>query len=57
MRTAAPGPIARAGGRERHSKMDIGHWLESGAIALRLGADSKRQALAALSEVAGRVLR
>ena len=37
--------------------MDIGHWLEPGAIALRLGADSKRQALAALSEVAGRALR
>ena len=36
--------------------MDIGQWLEPGAIALRLGADSKRQALAALSEVAGRVL-
>jgi PTS system nitrogen regulatory IIA component len=38
-------------------RMDIGHWLEPGAIALRLGADGKRQALAALSEVAGRVLR
>ena len=37
--------------------MDIGDWLEPGAIALRLGADSKRQALAALAEVAGRVLR
>ncbi len=37
--------------------MDIGHWLEPGAIALRLGADSKRQALAALAEVAGRALR
>ena len=37
--------------------MDIGQWLEPGAIALRLGADSKRQALVALAEVAGRVLR
>ena len=37
--------------------MDIGHWLEPGAIALRLGADSKRQALAAMAEVAGRVFR
>ncbi len=37
--------------------MDIGHWLEPGAIALRLGADGKRQALAALSGVAARVLR
>ena len=37
--------------------MDIGHWLEPGAIGLRLGADSKRQALAALAGLAGRVLR
>ncbi len=37
--------------------MDIGQWLEPGAIALRLGADSKRQALAAMAEVAGRVFR
>ncbi len=37
--------------------MEIGQWLEPGAIALRLGADSKRQALAALAEVAGRVMR
>ena len=36
--------------------MDIGGWLEPGAIALRLGADSKRQALAALAEVAARVI-
>jgi nitrogen PTS system EIIA component len=36
--------------------MDIGEWLEPGAIALRLGADSKRQALAALAEVAARVI-
>ncbi len=36
--------------------MDIGQWLGQGAIALRLGADSKRQALAVLSETAGRVL-
>ena len=37
--------------------MTIAHWLDPGAIALRLGADSKRQALAALADVAGRVLR
>ena len=37
--------------------MEIGPWLEPNAIALRLGADSKRQALAALSTVAGRVLQ
>ncbi len=37
--------------------MDIGQWLGSGAIALRLGADSKRQALAGLAETSGRVLR
>ena len=36
--------------------MDIGDWLTRGAIALRLGADSKRQALAALAEVASRVI-
>ncbi len=36
--------------------MDIAHWLAPGAIALRLGADSKRQALAALAGVAGRAL-
>ena len=37
--------------------MDIGQWLEPGAVGLRMGADSKRQALAALAETAGRVLR
>lgn len=37
--------------------MTIGQWLEPGAIALRLGADSKRQVLAALAELAGRVLK
>ena len=36
--------------------MTIGEWLEPGAIALRLGADSKRQALSALAGVAGRAL-
>ncbi|MGC1302690.1 MAG: PTS sugar transporter subunit IIA [Caulobacteraceae bacterium] len=36
--------------------MDIGEWLEPGALALRLGADSKRQALAALADVAARVI-
>jgi nitrogen PTS system EIIA component len=36
--------------------MDIGDWLAPGAIALRLGADSKRQALTALAEVAARVI-
>jgi PTS system nitrogen regulatory IIA component len=37
--------------------MDIGSWLEPGAVALRFGADSKRQALCALADVAARVLR
>ena len=37
--------------------MTIGHWLEPEAIALRLGADSKRQALAALAELGARTLR
>ena len=47
----APGRVWDLGG------MAIGPWLGPGALALRLGADSKRQALAALSEVAARVLR
>jgi nitrogen PTS system EIIA component len=37
--------------------MTIGQWLEPDAIALRAGADSKRQALAALADLAGRKLR
>lgn len=37
--------------------MTIGQWLEPDAIALRAGADSKRQALAALAEFAGRRFR
>ena len=36
--------------------MDMGQWLEAGAIALKLRADGKRQALTALAGVAGRVL-
>ena len=36
--------------------MMIGPWLEPGAIALRLGADSKRQVIAAVADLAGRVL-
>jgi PTS system nitrogen regulatory IIA component len=36
--------------------MDMGHWLEAGAIALKLRVDGKRQALTALAGVAGRVL-
>ncbi len=37
--------------------MDIGQWLEPNAIALRQGAESKRQALSVMSELAGRALR
>ena len=37
--------------------MGIGQWLEPGAVALRFGADSKRQALAAVADVAARSLR
>jgi nitrogen PTS system EIIA component len=37
--------------------MQIGDFLERGAIALRLKAANKRQALAAVSEVAARALR
>ena len=37
--------------------MHIGDFLERGAIALRLKAANKRQALAALSEVASRALQ
>jgi PTS system nitrogen regulatory IIA component len=36
--------------------MDIAHWLDRGAIALKLHANSKRQALAGLAEVAARTL-
>ena len=36
--------------------MDMGQWLEAGAIALRLKADGKRQALTAVAGVAARVL-
>jgi nitrogen PTS system EIIA component len=36
--------------------MTIGQWLEPDAIAFRLGADSKRQALVALAELAARKL-
>ncbi len=34
--------------------MDIGDWLDSAAIAHRSSADSKRQALAAVAEIAAR---
>lgn len=34
--------------------MMIGQWLEPGAVALRLRADSKRQIMAALAEIASR---
>ncbi len=37
--------------------MDIGQWLAPNAIALRLGADSKRQALAELATLSGRALK
>ena len=37
--------------------MDIGQWLAPNAIALRLGADGKRQALSEIAALAGRVLR
>ncbi len=57
MRPGVAAPMVKADGSGRLWDMDIGHWLEPGAIGLRLGVDSKRQALAALSEVAGRVLR
>jgi PTS system nitrogen regulatory IIA component len=33
--------------------MDINEWLEPGCVAHRLGADSKRQALAAIADLAG----
>ena len=36
--------------------MTIGQWLDPSAIALRYGADSKRQALSALADVAARVI-
>jgi nitrogen PTS system EIIA component len=36
--------------------MTIGQWLAPDAIALRHGADGKRQALAALADLAGRKL-
>src|SRR5579875_2737716 len=36
--------------------MTLGRWLEPSAVALRLGADSKRQAMIALAGVAARVL-
>ena len=57
MRPAGPAPMVVRGAAGKTLRMDIGHWLEPGALALRLGADSKRQALAVLSEVAARVLR
>ncbi len=57
MRRGAPAPMVAPGRFWNIADMDIGHWLEPGAIALRLGADSKRQALAALSEVAARIVR
>jgi hypothetical protein len=33
--------------------MDINEWLESGCVAHRIGADSKRQALAVIADLAG----
>ena len=34
--------------------MGFSEWLEPGGVAYRLGADSKRQALSAIAELAGR---
>lgn len=36
--------------------MDITYWLDRGAVALKLRADTKRQALVGLSEVAARTI-
>jgi PTS system nitrogen regulatory IIA component len=33
--------------------LDINEWLDSGCVAHRLGADSKRQAMAAIADLAG----